>query len=161
MTRCWLGILYTHWLTGNPLRFKAYVGNHVLDQISPGNILNPVDCASRGLFSLQLKVVKWPSIPWSRSSSRNHLHSLKSYLYKKGRDVVWLLSQKSSPCRRLFKYSMFQLRPSQDVDSFHPQSLFFSHWQTSYSSPHDEWIEQGICNCQYWQLRSANPTPIT
>ena len=52
------------WLTGNPRRFKTYVGNRVsfiLDQIPPDRwkhvpgILNPADCASRGLFPLQLK----------------------------------------------------------------------------------------------------------
>ena len=52
------------WLTGNPRRFKTYVGNRIsfiLDQIPPDRwkhvpgILNPADCASRGLFPLQLK----------------------------------------------------------------------------------------------------------
>ena len=49
------------WLTENPRRFKTYVGNRVsfiLDQIPPDRwkhvpgILNPADCASRGLFPL-------------------------------------------------------------------------------------------------------------
>ena len=53
-----------HWLIGNPRRFKTYVGNRIsfiLDQILPDRwkhvpgILNPADCASRGLFPLQLK----------------------------------------------------------------------------------------------------------
>ena len=52
------------WLRGNPRRFKTYVGNRVsfiLDQIPPDRwkhvpgILNPADCASRGLFPLELK----------------------------------------------------------------------------------------------------------
>ena len=52
------------WLTGNPRRFKTYVGNRIsfiVDQLPPdrwnhvpGN-QNPADCASRGLFPLQLK----------------------------------------------------------------------------------------------------------
>ena len=52
------------WLTGNPRRFKAYVGNRILfiiDQLPPdcwrhvASTQNPADCASRGIFPLQLK----------------------------------------------------------------------------------------------------------
>ena len=52
------------WLTGNPRRFKTYVGNRVsfiVDQLPPdcwrhvAGTQNPADCASRGLFPLQLK----------------------------------------------------------------------------------------------------------
>ena len=52
------------WLTGNPRRFKTYVGNRIsfiVDQLPPDRwkhvpgIQNPADCASRGLFPLQLK----------------------------------------------------------------------------------------------------------
>ena len=52
------------WLTGNPRRFKTYVGNRIsfiVDQLPPDcwkhvpGVLNPADCASRGLFPLQLK----------------------------------------------------------------------------------------------------------
>ena len=51
------------WLTGNPRRFKTYVGNRVsviVDQIPPDRwnhvpgTENPADCASRGLFPLEL-----------------------------------------------------------------------------------------------------------
>ena len=53
-----------NWLTGNPRRFKTYVGNRIsfiVDQITPHRwkhvpgVQNPADCASRGLFPLQLK----------------------------------------------------------------------------------------------------------
>ena len=52
------------WLTGNPRRFKTYVGNRIsfiVDQLPPDcwkhvpGVQNPADCASRGLFPLQLK----------------------------------------------------------------------------------------------------------
>lgn len=52
------------WLTGNPRRFKTYVGNRIsfiVDQLPPDRwkhvpgTQNPADCASRGLFPLQLK----------------------------------------------------------------------------------------------------------
>ena len=53
-----------NWLTGNPRRFKTYVGNRIsfiVDQITPDRwkhvpgVQNPADCASRGRFPLQLK----------------------------------------------------------------------------------------------------------
>ena len=52
------------WLTGNPRRFKTYVGNrisYIVDQVPPerwshvAGTENPADCASRGLFPVQLK----------------------------------------------------------------------------------------------------------
>ena len=52
------------WLTDNPRRFKTYVGNRIsfiVDQLPPDcwkhvpGVQNPADCASRGLFPLQLK----------------------------------------------------------------------------------------------------------
>ena len=52
------------WLTGSPRRFKTYVGNRIsfiVDQLPPDcwkhvpGTQNPGDCASRGLFPLQLK----------------------------------------------------------------------------------------------------------
>ena len=52
------------WLTGNPRRYKTYVGNRIsfiVDQLPPDHwkhvpgTQNPADCASRGLFPLQLK----------------------------------------------------------------------------------------------------------
>ena len=63
------------WLTGNPRRFKAYVGNRILfiiDQLPPdcwrhvASTQNPADCASRGLFPLQLKDrdLWWRGPPW-------------------------------------------------------------------------------------------------
>ena len=50
------------WLVGSPCQFKTFVGKRVLqvtELISPkrGGILNPdnsVDCASRGLLSIEL-----------------------------------------------------------------------------------------------------------
>ena len=51
------------WLTGNPRRFKTYVGNRVssiVDQIPPDRwnhvlgIENPADCASRGVSPSEL-----------------------------------------------------------------------------------------------------------
>ena len=52
------------WLSGNPRRFKTYVGNrisYIIDQVPPDRwshvpgTENPADCASRGLFPVQLK----------------------------------------------------------------------------------------------------------
>ena len=52
------------WLTGNPRRVKTYVVNRIsfiVNQIPPNHckhvpgIQNPADCASRGLYPLQLK----------------------------------------------------------------------------------------------------------
>ena len=52
------------WLSGNPRRFKTYVGNrisYIIDQIPPDRwshvpgTENPADCTSRGLFPAQLK----------------------------------------------------------------------------------------------------------
>ena len=52
------------WLSGNPRRFKTYVGNrisYIIDQVPPdrwshvSGTENPSDCASRGLFPAQLK----------------------------------------------------------------------------------------------------------
>ena len=52
-----------NWLTGNPRRFKTYVGNRVseiVDQVPPDrwshvvSADNPADCASRGIFPSQL-----------------------------------------------------------------------------------------------------------
>ena len=51
------------WLTGNPRRFKTYVGNRIsliVDQIPPdrwshvAGAENPADCASRGVFPAEL-----------------------------------------------------------------------------------------------------------
>ena len=52
------------WLSGNPRRFKTFVGNRVsaiIDLLPPerwrhvAGLQNPADCASRGLFPTQLK----------------------------------------------------------------------------------------------------------
>lgn len=52
------------WLCGSPRRFKTYVGNrvsHIIDQLPPERwghvpgVENPADCASRGVFPLELK----------------------------------------------------------------------------------------------------------
>ena len=52
-----------NWLTGNPRRFKTYVGNrvsHIVELIAPehwghiGGADNPADCASRGLLPSEL-----------------------------------------------------------------------------------------------------------
>ena len=64
-------LLHTH---------KTYVGNRIsfiIDQISPDRwrhvpgIQNPADCASRGLFPLQLKDhnLWWQGPDWLRSNS--------------------------------------------------------------------------------------------
>lgn len=65
------------WLSGNPRRFKTYVGNrisHILDQLPPERwrhvpgVQNPADCASRGLFPLELKdhQLWWIGPQWLR-----------------------------------------------------------------------------------------------
>ena len=52
-----------NWLTGNPRRFKTYVGNrtsHIMELIPPdrwnhvSGMDNPADCASRGVFPTEL-----------------------------------------------------------------------------------------------------------
>ena len=68
------------WLTGNPRRFKTYVGNRIsfiVDQLSPDRwkhvpgIQNPADCASRALNG-------YKTMPLNGQSSQ--LRSLKPYL---------------------------------------------------------------------------------
>lgn len=60
------------WLTGNPRRFKTYMGNrisYILGQLPPdcwrhvAGTQNPADCASRGLFRLDIS--HWPVQPSS------------------------------------------------------------------------------------------------
>jgi len=64
-----------NWLSGNPRRFKTYVGNRVssiVHQIPPDRwshvvgAENPADCASRGIFPLELWVHKlwWDGPSW-------------------------------------------------------------------------------------------------
>ena len=66
-----------NWLTGNPRRFKTFVGNRVssiVDQIPPerwnhvSGIENPADCASRGLLPTELAEhsLWWNGPPWIR-----------------------------------------------------------------------------------------------
>ena len=68
------------WLSGNPRRFKTFVGNRVsliIDQLPPERWRhipgpeNPADCASRGLFPSQLKQHElwWDGPPWLKSES--------------------------------------------------------------------------------------------
>ena len=63
------------WLSGNPRRFKTYVGNrisYIIDQVPPDRwshvpgTENPADCASGGLFPAQLKEHKlwWKGPQW-------------------------------------------------------------------------------------------------
>ena len=65
------------WLTGNPQRFKTYVGNRIssiVDHISPdrwrhvAGADNPADCASRGIFPLDLLDYRlwWHGLQWLR-----------------------------------------------------------------------------------------------
>ena len=63
-----------NWLSGNPRRFKTYVGNQVSSQI-PRNrwnhvigVENPAGCASRGILPSKLLEHKlwWDSPPWLR-----------------------------------------------------------------------------------------------
>ena len=67
-------------ITGDPRRFKTYVGIHVchiIDQIPPerwhhvNGVDNPADCASRGLypFELLLNTLWWDSPEWLRRES--------------------------------------------------------------------------------------------
>ena len=68
------------WLTGNPRRFKTYVGNRIsfiIDQLPPdcwrhvAGIENPADCASRGIFPQQLNGYDlwWKGPPWLQHAS--------------------------------------------------------------------------------------------
>ena len=63
------------WLSGNPRRFKMYVGNRVssiVEHIPPdrwshvNGTENPADCASRGLFPSELLEYElwWKGLPW-------------------------------------------------------------------------------------------------
>ena len=69
-----------HWLSGNPRRFKTYVGNRVsviVDKIAPerwnhvSSCDNPADCALRGI--LPTEVVKhdlwWNGPSWLKSEA--------------------------------------------------------------------------------------------
>ena len=69
-----------NWLTGNPRRFKTYVGNRVssvVELIPPDRwnhvegIENPSDCASRGLFPSELldHPLWWNGPPWLRQDA--------------------------------------------------------------------------------------------
>ena len=68
------------WLTGNPRRFKTFVGNRlssIIDKLPPQSwrhvpgLENPADCASRGLFPSQLKEHElwWDGPHWLKSDS--------------------------------------------------------------------------------------------
>ena len=71
-----------NWLSGNPRRFKTYVGNRVsfiIDRIPPNRWnhvsgdQNPADCASRGLLPLELVEhslwwLKFQSSEWPKLS---------------------------------------------------------------------------------------------
>ena len=68
------------WLSGSPRRFKTFVGNRVssiIDQLPPERWRhvpgpqNPADCASRGLFPIQLKEHElwWEGPHWLRLES--------------------------------------------------------------------------------------------
>ena len=68
------------WLSGSPRRFKTFVGNRVsfiIDQLPPERWRhvpgpqNPANCASRGLFPMQLKqhVLWWEGPHWLRMDS--------------------------------------------------------------------------------------------
>ena len=70
------------WLTGNPRRFKTFVGNRVsfiIDQIPPdcwnhvAGAENPADCASRGLLPTELleHALWWNGPPWLRLAPCN------------------------------------------------------------------------------------------
>ena len=71
-----------NWLSGNPRRFKTFVGNRVssiLENIPPdrwkhvSGVENPADCASRGLFPSELLEYElwWKGPLWLRSVSIN------------------------------------------------------------------------------------------
>ena len=68
------------WLTGNPRRFKVYVGNrisNIIQHVSPERwnhvpgLENPADCASRGLFPSELLEHKlwWNGPDWLHSDT--------------------------------------------------------------------------------------------
>ena len=70
------------WLTGNPRRFKTYVGNrisYIVDQVPPerwshvAGTENPADCASSGLFPVQLKKhnLWWKGPKWLQLAPSN------------------------------------------------------------------------------------------
>ncbi len=82
------------WLTGNPSRYKTYVGNRVssiVEQIPPERwgyvvwIESPADCASRGLIPLELleHELWWKGPPW--------LILTQSCWPKLGLDPLWCL----------------------------------------------------------------------
>ena len=63
------------WMSGNPRRFKTYVGNRIsciIDQIPPERwrhvkgVENPADCCSRGIFPAELAQhdLWWKGPPW-------------------------------------------------------------------------------------------------
>ena len=68
------------WLHGSPRRFKTFIGNRIskiLETVSPTQWRhvpskdNPADCASRGLFPVELLChdLWWEGPPWLKSNS--------------------------------------------------------------------------------------------
>ncbi len=66
-----------NWIAGNPRRFKTYVANritNITEAVPPSRwnhvegILNPADCASRGIFPSELlsHELWWDGPPWLR-----------------------------------------------------------------------------------------------
>ena len=73
---CWTdSLVVLAWLRGNPRRFKTFVGNRVsevIDAVPPScwryvnTETNPADCASRGLFPVELDThnIWWHGPDW-------------------------------------------------------------------------------------------------
>ena len=82
-----------HWLTGNPHRFKTFVGNRIsdiIDMVPPNHwkhvngCHNPADCASRGLFPAELMKhdlwwsgPEWLSFEPNSWPIQNHLRKIQ------------------------------------------------------------------------------------
>ena len=111
-----------NWLTGNPRRFKTYVGNRVseiIDRIPPDrwshvvSADNPADCASRGVFPSQLLVheIWWTGPSWLRLEPsqwpKPKTYSVKMPVEEERETCLVNISVPREPVVPLERYSTF------------------------------------------------------
>ena len=110
-----------NWLDGNPRRFKTYVGNRVsfiMDRLPPtrwnhvSGEQNPADCASRGLFPLELidHELWWNGPLWLRLPSSNWPKQVQvpsTECSAEQREICLLTVVNSDPIVAVNRYSSF------------------------------------------------------
>ena len=110
------------WLSGNPRRFKTYVGNRIsgiMECVSPdrwnhvNGFENPADCASRGLFPSELleHTLWWDGPKWlsaEQSSWPKQSSSHDTALSDEEREICFLTTVvPTTPVITLDRYSSF------------------------------------------------------